>query len=122
MNILGISCYYHDAAAALVRDGMLVAAAHEERFTRKKHDPDFPAHAVDYCLREAGISIAEVDYIGFYDKPLLKFERILQTYLDTWPKSYPSFIKAMPVWIKEKMWIPQTIRKVLKYEGPVLFT
>jgi carbamoyltransferase len=121
MNILGISCYYHDAAAALVRDGMLVAAAHEERFTRKKHDPDFPAHAVDYCLREAGISIAEVDYIGFYDKPLLKFERILQTYLDTWPKSYPSFIKAMPVWIKEKMWIPQTIRKVLNYEGPVLF-
>ncbi|MBI3190020.1 MAG: hypothetical protein HYZ33_05170, partial [Ignavibacteriales bacterium] len=109
MNILGISCYYHDAAAALVQDGKLVAAAQEERFTRKKHDPDFPSHAVAYCLKEANISISDIDYVGFYDKPLTKFDRILETFLATWPGSYRSFLKALPVWMKEKMWVPQMI-------------
>jgi carbamoyltransferase len=121
MIILGISCYYHDAAAALVRDGKLIAAAHEERFTRVRHDPGFPAKAVEYCLKEAGVGISEVDHVAFYDKPLLKFDRILQTAIATWPKGYASFLKAMPVWLNEKMWIPQTIRKALGYEGPVLF-
>jgi len=122
MTILGISCYYHDSAAALIRDGKLIAAAHEERFTRTKHDPEFPKNAIAYCLREAGIGIADIDFIGFYDKPLLKFDRILQTYIATWPRSYASFIKAMPVWVKEKMWIPQMIKKYLGYDGPVLFS
>ncbi len=121
MTILGISCYYHDAAAAILRDGKLLAAAHEERFTRKKHDPDFPKNAIGYCLREAGITVGQVDYIGFYDKPLMKFDRILQTYIATWPRSYASFIRAMPVWVKEKIWIPQMIKKYLGYDGPVLF-
>jgi len=121
MTVLGLSCYYHDAAAALVRDGRLVAAAHEERFTRKRHDPDFPYQAIAYCLQEAGISIDDVDYIGFYDKPFTKLDRILQTYFATWPRSYPSFIKAMPVWINEKMWVPQTIRKKLNFKGEILF-
>ncbi|HUL44652.1 MAG TPA: carbamoyltransferase [Bacteroidota bacterium] len=122
MNILGISCYYHDSAAALVQDGKLISAAHEERFTRKRHDPDFPEHAIEYCLREGKISISDLDYIGFYDKPMTKFDRILQTYLATWPRSFPSFFKAMPVWLNEKMWTPQTIRKKLEYEGPILFS
>lgn len=121
MIILGISCYYHDAAAALVRDGKLIAAAHEERFTRKRHDPDLPQEAIRYCLQEAGVTIGDVDYVGFYDKPLTKFDRILQTYFATWPASFPSFIKAMPVWIHEKMWVPQTIRKSLGYDGEILF-
>jgi carbamoyltransferase len=122
MNILGISCYYHDSAAALVRDGRLVAAAQEERFTRKKHDPDFPRHAIAFCLEAADTDIGQVDYIGFYDKPLTKFDRILQTYLATWPRSFPSFLKAMPVWVKEKIWVPQIIRNELGYEGEILFS
>ena len=97
MTILGISCYYHDAAAAILKDGKIVAAAQEERFTRKKHDPDFPANAIAYCLREAQVRAGDLDYVGFYDKPLVKFDRILQTYFATWPRSYPSFIRAMPV-------------------------
>ena len=121
MNILGISCYYHDAAAAIIRDGRLIAAAQEERFMRKKHDPGFPKHAIKYCLDAAGVEVNELDYVGFYDKPLIKFDRILQTYLATWPRSFPSFLKAMPIWIKEKMWIPQIIKKELGYNGPVLF-
>jgi carbamoyltransferase len=121
VNILGISCYYHDSAAALIRDGRLVAAAQEERFTRRKHDAGFPSRAIEYCLREGGITAAQVDYVGFYDKPLDKFDRILQTCLATWPVGFPSFIMAMPVWIKEKMWVPHMIRKELEYGGPVLF-
>jgi carbamoyltransferase len=121
MNILGLSCYYHDSAAALIKDGKLVAAAHEERFTRIRHDQDFPMEAVNYCLREAGLSMKDIDYVGFYDKPLVKFDRILQTYFATWPRSFPSFFKAMPIWINEKMWVPQQIRKKLDYDGPVLF-
>jgi carbamoyltransferase len=122
MNILGISCWYHDAAAAIVQDGKLIAAAQEERFTRKKHDPGFPINAINYCLKEAGISTKDLDYIGFYDKPLTKFDRILQTYVSTWPLSYKSFIKAMPVWMKEKIWVPQTIKQNLGYNGPILFS
>ena len=109
MYILGISAYYHDAAAALIRDGDIVAAAQEERFTRKKHDPSFPAHAVRYCLDEAGISLADLDAVVFYDKPFLKFERLLETYYAFAPRGLKSFLSSMPVWIKEKM----LLRKLL---------
>ena len=91
VNVLGLSCFYHDSAAALLRDGQVVAAAQEERFTRKKHDSDFPAHAIRYVLREAGIGPGEIDAVGFYDKPLLKFERMLSTYVATFPRSFNSF-------------------------------
>ena len=103
MNILGISAYYHDSAACLLRDGDLIAAAQEERFTRKKHDPGFPHKALDYCLREGGISLTDVRYLVFYDKPLVKFERLLETYLAFAPKGIKSFLAAMPVWLKEKL-------------------
>ncbi|HTY38479.1 MAG TPA: carbamoyltransferase, partial [Bacteroidota bacterium] len=122
MTILGISCFYHDAAAAIVRDGQIIAAAQEERFTRIRHDPAFPAHAIEYCLRTAGISARELDYVGFYDKPLIKFERLLYTYLATFPWSYRSFLTSMPVWLKEKLWIPQMIRADLDYDGPILYS
>src|SRR3972149_1251609 len=122
MVILGISCFYHDAAEALVRDGVLVAAAQEERFTRKKHDQKFPVHAIQSCLKQVALDPVQIDYIAFYDKPFVKFERILSTYIATFPRSFPSFLKALPLWIKEKMWIPQTIKKDLNYEGEILFT
>jgi len=121
MYILGISCFYHDAAAALIRDGEIIAAAQEERFTRKKHDPGFPSQAIAYCLSEAGISVADIGYVAFYDKPLLKFERILQTSLAFAPTGIRSFFAAMPVWLKEKLWIPDLINKILGYEGPIIF-
>jgi len=121
MNILGISCLYHDSAAALLRDGDLVAAAHEERFTRKRHDSAIPRQAVSYCLREAGLSIGDVDYLVFYDKPLVKFERILMTYLATFPRSLPSFSKAIPLWLKEKLFVPKSIERELGFKGPLLF-
>jgi carbamoyltransferase len=119
--ILGISCYYHDAAAALVRDGIIVAAAQEERFTRKKHDADFPANAIAYCLKEAGIGSTDLAYVAFYDKPFIKFERILETYLAYAPKGIMSFLMALPLWLKQKLWIPSLIRDELGYEGPILF-
>src|SRR5436309_1473892 len=122
MNILGISCFYHDAAACLIQDGRLVAAASEERFTRKKHDEGFPHQAIQYCLKAGKITTKDLDYVGFYDKPFLKFERLLSTYLSSFPRGFRSFSKAMPVWLKEKLWVPQLIRKELKYEGKVLFT
>jgi len=122
VNILGISCFYHDAAACLIQDGRLVAAASEERFTRKKHDEGFPHQAIQYCLKAGKIEAKDLDYVGFYDKPFLKFERLLSTYLSTFPRGFRSFSKAMPVWLREKLWIPQLIRKELKYEGKVLFT
>ena len=121
MNILGISAFYHDSAACLMQDGRIVAAASEERFTRKKQDHDFPINAARYCLREGGITAADLDYVGFYDKPLLKFERILYTYLATFPRSFPSFMKAIPLWLREKLWTRGTIRKELGYKGPILF-
>src|SRR5688572_29784987 len=98
--ILGISAFYHDSAAALVVDGDIVAAAQEERFTRKKHDPGFPTNAVAYCLKEAGLDAAQLDYITFYDKPLTKFDRLLETYLSYAPAGFKSFRMSMPVWLK----------------------
>ncbi len=121
MNILGISAFYHDSAACLLRDGNIVAAAQEERFTRVKHDPSFPQEAVAYCLKEAGIEIGDVDYVAFYDKPFLKFERLLMTYLATVPKGIRSFIQQMPPWLKEKLLMRTTLRKRLGYEGTILF-
>lgn len=122
MNILGLSCFYHDSVACLVQDGKIVAAAQEERFTRKKHDPDFPAHAVSYCLEEGGIKIEEVDLVVFYDKPFLKFERLLETYLDYAPYGFRSFLKAVPVWVKRKLWLSVVIKKELGYKGKILYT
>ncbi len=115
-TILGISAFYHDSAAALVRDGEIVAAAQEERFTRKKHDHGFPQHAIDSCLAAAGIRPGDLDYVGFYDKPLLKFERLLETYVGYAPRGFRSFLQAMPVWLKQKLHIPREIRKGLKGE------
>jgi carbamoyltransferase len=121
-TILGISAYYHDSAACLVRDGDIVAAAQEERFTRKKHDSNFPTHAVAYCLREAGIRPDQLDYVGFYDKPLLKFERILENYLGVAPRGVRSFLTAMPVWLKEKLFTRDMIRNEMpEVTAPVLF-
>jgi len=122
-HILGLSCFYHDSAAALLKDGRIIAAAQEERFTRKRHDSDFPAEAVAYVLKEAGIAPEELDAVGFYDKPLLKFERMLSTYVATFPKSFASFRKAMPVWLHEKLWVSSIIRKQLKrYKGPIYYS
>jgi len=121
-NILGISAFYHDAAACLVRDGEIVAAAQEERFTRKKHDPGFPTNAVRYCLREAGIGPEDLDFVGFYDKPMLKFERLLESYLGVAPLGLRSFMMAMPVWLKEKLFTRELIRREMgEYGGKVLF-
>lgn len=113
MNILGISAYYHDSAACLSRDGVIIAAAQEERFTRKKHDSHFPANAINYCVREGRIHPNEIDYVAFYDKPLLKFERILETYLNYAPKGIKSFSMSMPLWIKEKLFLPKMLKKEL---------
>ncbi len=114
MKVLGISAFYHDSAAALIVDGEIVAAVQEERFTRKKHDPSFPKHALEYCLEAGGISLGEVDYIVFYDKPLLKFERLLETYLAYAPKGFASFRMSMPIWIKDKLFQKQQLRKTFK--------
>lgn len=113
MHILGISAYYHDAAACLVRDGEIVAAVQEERFTRKKHDAQFPSHAIDYCLAEAHISPEQIDHIVFYDKPFLKFERLLETYLAFAPKGFTSFSSSLPVWLKDKLFQKAMIAKAL---------
>src|SRR5437879_5525993 len=120
-DILGISAFYHDSAACLLRDGAILAAAQEERFTRKKGDASFPAHAVEYCLRAGGISTADLAFVGFYDKPLLKFERILDTYLGGAPRGFVSFLKAAPVWLKDKLFIDRQLRESLGYEGEVLY-
>src|SRR2546421_5673806 len=122
MHILGISAYYHDSAACILRDGEIVAAAQEERFTRKKHDEVFPARALEFCLREAGITSDEVDYVAFYDKPLMTFERLLETYIDYAPRGLRSFLMAMPVWLREKLWIREHIAEEADYKGKILFT
>ncbi len=122
MYILGISAYYHDSAACLVKDGVILSAAQEERFSRKKHDPRFPAAAVEYCLQEAGVSGQDVDLIAFYDKPLLKFERLLETYIDYAPSGIRSFLMAMPLWLREKLWIREQISKSTDFKGKILFT
>ena len=122
MYILGISAYYHDSAACLVRDGEIIIAAQEERFTRKKHDYRFPKQAIAYCIKEAGISPKDIHLVAFYDKPFLKFERILETYLHYAPLGIRSFFKAMPLWLKEKLWIKDIIAKELEgYDGDILF-
>jgi carbamoyltransferase len=124
VQILGISAFYHDSAAALVRDGEIVAAAQEERFSRKKHDERFPANAVDFCLEEAGIKAAELDAVVFYEKPLVKFERLLETYLAFAPRGLFSFFRAMPQWLQQKLHLPREIDKGLggEYSGPIYFT
>ncbi len=118
MRILGLSAYYHDSAAALVEDGRIVAAAQEERFTRKKHDPDFPKNAVAFCLKEAGVGLDRVDYVAFYDKPFLKFERLMETYLAFAPRGFASFSKAIPVWLREKLFQKSLLRDELRKEFP----
>ena len=120
MRILGISAFYHDSAAALLVDGKIVAAAQEERFTRRKHDPNFPAAAIRYCLSAAGISASELDHVVFYEKPFLKFERLLETYLAFAPRGFQSFRKAIPVWLKEKLFQKRLLRDhLLEIDGSV---
>lgn len=122
MNILGISAFYHDSAACLVVDGEIRAAAQEERFTRKKHDFEFPRNAAQYCLKSQGLEPNDLDFVCFYDKPVLKFERLLETYLTTAPEGFTSYAKALPLWLKHKLWIPDTIKRELEYQGEILFT
>ena len=121
MYILGISAFYHDSAACIIKDGEIIAAAQEERFSRKKHDQNFPSNAINYCLNEANIIPSELSYVAFYDKPFLKFERILETYLEFAPKGINSFLKAIPLWIRKKLWIKELIREQLKFSGKILF-
>ncbi len=121
MHILGISCFYHDAASALVSDGVLTAAVQEERFTGKKHDADFPINAIEFCLDKAGMAVDDLDAVVFYDKPFTKFDRILNGYLATVPKSYQAFRKAVPLWLREKLWLPHRIHKDLHFHGDILF-
>src|SRR3989338_8851381 len=121
MRILGLSCFYHDAAACLLDGGRVVAAVQEERFTRKKHDWGFPKNAIQYCLSEAGIETKDLDAVGFYDKPFTKFERILETYIATWPRGLGSFLKALPPWLKQKIWMSDLIQRELPYPGEIYF-
>ena len=122
--ILGISAFYHDSAAALVVDGRIVAAAQEERFTRRKHDHRFPRNAIDYCLEESGLNPEDLDYVGFYDKPFLKFERLLETYLVYAPIGFRSFVKAMPLWLRQKLHLPREMNRGLRggYRKRYVFT
>ena len=129
MHILGISAFYHDSAAALIEDGRVVAAAQEERFTRKKHDSNFPHHAVEYCLSEGGISGGDLDHVVFYEKPFVKFERLIETYLAFAPRGFPSFVKAMPLWLKEKLFLKRLLTEMLNqvskdvdWKGKLLFS
>src|SRR6266403_1974328 len=121
-RILGISAYYHDSAACLVEDGRIVAAAQEERFTRKKHDASFPSRAAAYCLREAGITAKELDLVGFYEKPLVKFDRLVETYTACAPRGLRSYLTALPLWLGEKLWMADDIRdRIPGFAGKVLF-
>lgn len=121
MYILGISCYFHDSSAALLDDGQIISAAQEERFTRIKHDTSFPKKSIDFCLKSQGISIQDIDYIGFYEKPLQKFERILYQHITSYPQSIFTFLSSVPSWFSQKLRMIPTIRKELGYKGPVLF-
>lgn len=116
MNILGISCYYHDAAAVLLEDGRIMAAAEEERFSRRKHDSSFPQHAIRFCLEQGKINGGKLDYVVFYEKPFRKFQRILFSSLSTYPKSYQMFKEAMRIWLTQKIWIRQEIASFLGIE------
>src|SRR6267142_2377861 len=120
-TILGLSAFYHDSAACILRDGEIVAAVQEERFTRRKHDHRFPHESIAFCLKEADITLDELDYLAFYDKPLVKFERLLETYLAYAPMGFASFLKGMPGWLKEKLNLQGFIRKELGYKGKILF-
>ncbi len=122
MNILGISSFYHDSAACLLQNGQIVAAAQEERFSRKKHDPRFPKHAINYCLSEAGIKVNDINYFVFYDKPFMTFERLLLSYLSVAPRGLRSWLKAMPLWLGQKLHVPKVLKKEIGYEGVVLYT
>lgn len=121
MNILGISAYYHDSAACLIQDGQIIAAAQEERFTRKKHDSSFPKQAINFCFKTANITSKDLDIVVFYEKPFVKFERLLESYLAYAPHGLASFIKAMPLWLKKKLWMKELIHNELDFEGKVLF-
>ncbi|MHB9154873.1 MAG: carbamoyltransferase family protein [Endomicrobiales bacterium] len=121
MNILGISCFYHDAAACLFRDGRIIAAAQEERFNRKKNYPDFPLQAANYCLQAGNITINDVDYVCFYEKPFLKFYRVVLSHLRSFPFSFPNFISTMPSWLQDRLIMPLVFKRELGYEGKVLF-
>ncbi len=121
MYVLGISCFYHDASAALLKDGIVVASAEEERFTRKKHDVSFPINAINFCLKSQNITINEVDFVGFYEKPFLKFERLLSQHLEMFPHSFKTFVSSIPAWINEKLRVPKIIKKKLKYQGSIYF-
>ncbi|MGY8991586.1 MAG: carbamoyltransferase family protein, partial [Rhodospirillales bacterium] len=118
MRVLGVSAFYHDSAAALIEDGIITAAAQEERFTRKKHDAGFPQSAIAYCLAQAGITLQDVDYVAFYDKPFLKFERLLETYVAFAPRGFKSFRMAIPVWLREKLFQKDLLRKEFKKYDP----
>ena len=121
MNILGISAFYHDSAACLVQDGKIVSAAQEERFTRKKHDFSFPSSAINYCLQNSNLKSSDLNFVAFYDKPFLKFERILETYVTYAPFGIKSFLKAIPLWMKQKLWMKELIREKLGYDGKIIF-
>jgi len=120
-NILGISAFYHDSAACLVSDGQIIAAAQEERFTRKKHDPGFPQKAIEYCLKTGNISVNDITHVAFYDKPWIKFERLLETYLAFAPLGIKSYLMAMPIWIKDKLWMGDILKKNLGYTGELIY-
>jgi len=122
MNILGISCFYHDSAVCLVRDGEILSAVQEERFTRKKHDPNFPINSINWCLKENKISIQDLDFVIFYDKPLIKFDRILETAITYAPVGLRQFMQSVPLWLKQKLWIAELIEKKLGFRGKILFT
>ena len=117
--ILGISAFYHDSAAALLVDGKIVAAAQEERFTRKKYDHRFPINAVNYCLTEAGITLADLDYVGFYDKPLAKFDRLIETYVAFAPQSFQSWMRSVPLWLKSKLHLQTEMDRAFCRSSPV---
>jgi carbamoyltransferase len=121
VNIIGISAFYHDSAACLVRDGQIICAAQEERFTRKKHDWSFPENAINYILTDTSLGKRDIDIVVFYDKPFLKFERILETYLSYAPSGIHSFLKAIPLWIKQKIWIKELIKDKLNFDGKIIF-
>src|SRR5215467_5505249 len=121
MNILGLSCFYHDAGACVLQDGVLIAAAEEERFSRMKHDARLPLSAADYCLQAAGLDANDIDYVIFYEKPLLKFERIIAGYAATYPRSGGAFVRAMQTWLSQKLWVRGQIRDELGFDGEVLF-
>jgi carbamoyltransferase len=121
MHILGNSCFYHDSSACLVRDGKIVAAAQEERFSRKKHDPRLPINAIESCLKEVSLAIEDVDCIVYYDKPFLTFERLLMSYLTVAPNRQRSWLQAMPLWIGQKLHLPKAIKKETGYKGDIFF-